>query len=381
MRKWLTDNRFPLVSFLVWRTALLAIAFGATILIPKWGGWFPYADRVLAIGGLPSWMWGFGNFDGVHYLKIAQNGYSAMFSQVFFPLYPLLIRFLNIFPKDTGLDTVLYVDPTFLSTGLILSNLLFLLAMVVYLKRYTKTDLLFLLLLPGAFYFGAVYTESLFLLLALLVFYFWEQKKYLLTAILAVLLSLTRITGVVMVGYFMISLWEERQKLTFQRFLALASPVIGLGLYMFYLWRTTGNPVYFLTAQPAFGANRSALPIILLPQVFYRYAKMLVSLPVWSLSFFTVVNELMVTFMIIGGLILAFKKMKLSLWCFCLGVFLMPTLTGTLSSMPRYALACFPLLPVCLAILSRRQKWIVGTLFAVWQVILVMLFTRGYWVA
>lgn len=381
MRKWLTDNRFPLVCFLIWRIGLFAVAFLATILIPKWGGWFPYADRVLAIGGLPSWMWGFGNFDGVHYLKIAQNGYSAMFSQVFFPLYPFLIRFLNIFPKNVGLDTVLYVDPTFLYTGLLLSNLLFVFAMGVYSKIHTRTDLLFLLLLPGAFYFGAVYTESLFLLLALLVFYFWKQKKYLLTAILAVLLSLTRITGVVMVVYFAISFWEERQKLTPKKLLAVISPLVGLGFYMFYLWRMTGNPIYFLTAQPSFGANRSALPIIFLPQVFYRYAKMLVSLPVWSLSFFTVVNELTVTFMVIGGLILAFRKMKLSFWLYCLGVFLLPTLTGTLSSMPRYVLACFPLLPMCLRILSRKQKLALGIFFAVWQTVLIILFTRGYWVA
>lgn len=381
MHKWLGNYRFPLAVFFLWRIGLFVVALLATVVIPKWGGWFPYADRVLAISGLPSWIWGFGNFDGVHYLKIAQNGYSAMFSQVFFPLYPLLIKFLNVFPKDPGLDKVLYVDATFLYTGLLLSNLLFLLAMVVFMKMHKKIDLLFLLLLPGAFYFGAIYTESLFLLLTLLVFYFWKQKKYLWVVIWAVLLSLTRITGVVMVGYFAISLWEEKQKLTLRKLLAAISPLIGLGLYMFYLWRTTGNPVYFLTAQPAFGANRSALPIILLPQVFYRYVKMLVSLPVWSLSFLTVVNELMVTFMVIGGLILAFRKMKFSLWCYCLGVFLMPTLTGTLSSMPRYILACFPLLPVYLGTLTRKQKWFLGVFWAIWQVVLITLFTRGYWVA
>jgi len=76
--------------FITWRLSLFLIAFVSIFLITKFGARFPYVDRVLEITNLPSWIWGFGNFDGVHYLRIAQNGYTSDYSQAFFPLFPLL---------------------------------------------------------------------------------------------------------------------------------------------------------------------------------------------------------------------------------------------------------------------------------------------------
>lgn len=82
MKKY-SEIKKILLIFLVWRVSLFIIAYLAQIFIPNWGGRFPYADRELEITGLPSWIWGFGNFDGVHYLRIAQNGYNFLASQAF----------------------------------------------------------------------------------------------------------------------------------------------------------------------------------------------------------------------------------------------------------------------------------------------------------
>ena len=35
-------------------------------------------------------------YDGQHYIEMAKNGYSSSFLYAFFPMYPLLIRMLNI---------------------------------------------------------------------------------------------------------------------------------------------------------------------------------------------------------------------------------------------------------------------------------------------
>lgn len=82
--------------FLVWRVALFAVAFIAILFIPKWGGWFPDEERVLIPTKLPSWIWGFGNFDGVHYLKIMQDGYKNIFSQAFFSALSAFRTLLNL---------------------------------------------------------------------------------------------------------------------------------------------------------------------------------------------------------------------------------------------------------------------------------------------
>ena len=99
--------------FLVWRAALFLIAFFSTIFITNFGGRFPYYKNLLISTGLPAWIWGFGNFDGVHYLNIAQFGYMAEYSQSFFPAYPLLIKIFSF-------------GRYYFLSGMFISNILFL---------------------------------------------------------------------------------------------------------------------------------------------------------------------------------------------------------------------------------------------------------------
>lgn len=180
-----SETIFILKSFVVWRLALFFVAFLAQYLIPVFGARFPYYDTVLQITRLPNWIWGFGGFDGVHYLKIAQEGYQAAFSQAFFPVYPFLIRFLNIFPRVPNLDTRVYVDPSFFYTAIILSNLFLLgflfafykLLRLDYTEEIAKKSVIVALAFPTAFYFGAIYTESLFLLLTVYSVYLLGQRS------------------------------------------------------------------------------------------------------------------------------------------------------------------------------------------------------------
>ena len=171
--------------FLSWRIFLFGIAFLSTLVIANFGNRFPYAERVLTVTKLPDWVWGFGNFDGVHYLRIAQNGYDAEYSQAFFPLFPLLIRIFNFFPKG-NLDTNFFVDPSYFHTGMILSAIFFILALYLLVKLWSKeysakiawTSIVLLLTFPTSFYFGSIYSESLFLLLTVLTFWFVKKDKF-----------------------------------------------------------------------------------------------------------------------------------------------------------------------------------------------------------
>ena len=81
---WLEYKKIFLIFFL-WRIGLLLIGFFAQSLLPFKSS-FPYADTILVLTGLPSWLWSWGNFDGVHYLTLAMSGYDGFGTQVFFPL-------------------------------------------------------------------------------------------------------------------------------------------------------------------------------------------------------------------------------------------------------------------------------------------------------
>ena len=399
-KKFATSTKKILFSFAVWRVALFLVAFLAIYFIPKWGGWFPNEDRVLIPTKLPPWIWGFGNFDGIHYLKIMQDGYKAIFSQAFFPLYPLLGRVLtlvNVFtPRNFQLDTNIFVDPAYFYNAFILSNVLFIPALY-YLYKLFRLDysektafsaIILLLVFPTSFYFGAIYTESLFLLLVVLSLYLSRKKNYLLAGIFAALASATRILGLSLFVVLFIEIISDikarhlivKSGQFVKSIFGLLIAPLGTAAYMVYLKIATGDWLYFLTAQPSFGAERSAKPFILLPQVIYRYFKIFTSSSVPSLQYFTAVNEFFLTLIPLTLLLVFFKKIRLSYWLFAIICLVTPTLTGTLSSMPRYALMAFLLLPLVVEKTGKYYKYLVF-LFLILGVILVSLFTRGYWVA
>ncbi len=379
---------FVLSSFLIWRTVLFLIAAAACYLISTFGARFPYYDRVLTITGLPNWIWGFGNFDGVHYLRIAQDGYSAQYSQAFFPLYPVLTKLFSfLFPRDIGINTALFVDPAYFFSGLLLSNMLFLAALLVFYKllridyseKVVQLSILLLLIFPTSFYFGAIYTESLFLLLTVLSLYFLRKKYFLFAGFVIALASMTKVIGILLILVYLIE-FNKSKNWKLSNILGFLISPLGLLGYMFYLHRSFGNSLYFLTSQPVFGAGRDASGMVLPPQVIFRYIKIFTSVSADSLPYLNAVLELVFTILPFVLLIYFFKKMRKSYWVFTFAALLLPTLTGTLSSMPRYALAAFLLLPLIVQRWNRYYK-LISFVFIILGVLLLGLFIRGYWIA
>jgi Gpi18-like mannosyltransferase len=383
--------------FLGWRTILFIVAILSVYFIPVYGARFPYFDRVLTITNLPNWIWGFGGFDGVHYLRIAQDGYNtAIYYPAFFPVFPTLIKFIgNLIPRNPLLDTITFVDPAFFYTGLALANVFFLFALY-FLYKLFKIDydskvswlaIVLLLIFPTSFYFGSIYTESLFLLLSVLVLYESRKRNFLLAGIFCAVASATRIVGVLLVVVIAIELYLaiknkvidiKSNKFIFS-ILGLVISATGIGAYMFYLWKNYQDPIYFLSAQPYFGAQRSS-ELIFLPQVIYRYIKIFMNIPVFSLQFFNSALEFILTLAPFTLLVIYYKKIRFSYWIFMLLALIVPTLTGTFSSMPRYVLVAFPLLPILATKMGKYRKLIM-TLLVILAILLLSLFIRGYWVA
>lgn len=385
--------------FLTWRIDLFLVAALASLFLPGFGNRFPYADQVLKITGLPSWVWGFGNFDGVHYLRIAQNGYDAQYSQAFFPLYPLLIRFfanLNpFFQKNSMLDTRIYVDPSYFFSGLILANIFFLLGLILFYKlisidfdkKIALGSVILLTFFPTSFYFGSIYTESLFLFLVLGAFYFMRKNNFIVAGVFSALASATRIFGLLLVPVLLIEAYLKFKKREITDTGELAKMAVGILLapfgallYMLFLRLNFNNPLYFLTSQPLFGAERTTGNLIFLPQVIYRYIKIFITVPLSSPLFLNAFLEFIFTILVLVCLALFYKKMRLSYFIFTLGCLILPTLTGTLSSMPRYSLMGFLLLPFIVQAIKRYHSLLL-TIFITIGIVLISFFIRGYWIA
>lgn len=339
--------------FSIWRAGLFIVSFCAQFLLPFKKS-FPYADSLLVPTGLPQWLWSWGNFDGVHYLTLAQRGYDGFGTQVFFPLYPL---FGNILSYLAGSQ--------FVSLFLI-SNLSILIGAIVFFKLIKKYfdirtafwSVIFLFCFPMSFFFGAIYTESLFLLLTLLIFSLSGIKSI----VIGVLAGFTRLIGA---------------------FTGLFS-FIGLLLYMSYLWFRFGKPLFFLSAQSAFGSRATSFTGLVTPfQTIFRYFKIFATVNSSSYDFWIAVLEFGA--FSLGFAVLAWLTIKRKLpirWLFfSWAAYILPTLSGTFSSMPRYLLPIFPIYLAGALIKNSNIKIIIAIICAFLLAVFTALFTRGYWVS
>lgn len=377
---------FLVSLFLIWRSYLFFIAwFGAQIL--PYQPSFPYSDVLLIPSRLPDWIWSFANFDGVHYLTIANQGYEAQYTQVFFPLYPLLIKVITIvFP---------FFHP--IVSGLLISTIFFLLSLVIlekllsldYKREIVYWVVLFLIFFPTSFFFGSLYTESFFLFLILASFYTARKKKWWLAGILGGLAGATRLVGIFLLPAL---LWEHYQNIKntnkkikknkFFHFPPLYLVPLGLLSYMLYLQLRFGDWLYFWHVQPVFGAQRSGGAIILLPQVIWRYFKMILTVSTDSEIYWIILLELLTTLTAIILLLAAHcKNIRISYLIFSWLAIITPALTGTFSSMPRYVLVIFPMFIVLGMIKSKLYKTIILIINFLLLSALTVLFTRGHWVS
>jgi hypothetical protein len=144
-----------------------------------------------------------------------------------------------------------------------------------------------------------------------------------------------------------------------------------------------GDPLMFLHVQPYFGAGREAGRIILLYQVFWRYLKMLITVDKLTLTYFVVILEFLTGIGFLVLTVFTYFRRWYSYLVFMALAYIVPTLTGTFSSMPRYVLILFPGF-ILLALWAEKYRWvkILYPIFAIPLLIFcLILFTRGYWIA
>lgn len=379
------DFGFVFKSFLIWRLvsifiAIFSIKFIALSGINFFGGkYINYITNPL--------FWGWANFDGEHYLSIAMYGYKDL-QLAFFPMYPL---FMNFVAKIVGTNTASY-----LWSGLLISNLFFLGSLILlwkvirldYSEKVAKIAIILILIFPTSFYFGAVYTESLFLFLSLSTYYLYRKDKYLFSGLIGIIMTLTRLYGIfviVMIGIDVLVSESNLYNIFKKRIYLIGISIFGLLSYMWFCFISKGDALAFYTLQTNVGEHRS-LNLILLPQVFYRYVVKIIPNLTWNYPpvVFTTLLEFLVACLFLFALIVGFKKMRWDYWTYILLGYLVPTLTGSFSSLPRYVVVLFPAFIFTAMKLERVNSHLrlgIYIVMAIIALIAEMLFFRGYFVS
>jgi hypothetical protein len=366
-RAWIL--RDAVLPFVLTRAALLAVLLAATSL--------PFGvacDRCdlsthALLNGLTRW-------DGDAYVAIARDGYAydpgVQSTIAFAPLLPLLMRALALpfaFAGDDGL----------IVAGLLVTNAALLVALV-YLIAFGRGALdeatgrraaLYLLIFPTTIFLSALYAESLFLALALAAVFEARQGRWGRAGILGGLTALARPFGVLILVSLLIERIEQRRRTPGlgAGTLTLALAPAAFVAWQLWLYRFTGDPFAFLTAQTAYRRAPSA-PWAGVADLFdpavYRDPWLVLAVLVTATAL----------------VIASWRVLPRSLAAYGTVLLVATASSGTLVSFPRYALALFPMFLV-LGLLGRRS--IVHVPYVLVSTAAATLFTAmfaaWYWVA
>jgi hypothetical protein len=190
------------------------------------------------------------HWDGVWYIKIATSGYADRDgSTAFFPLYPLLLRYIGVLFRGN-----------LVSTGIVISLvcyagcvwLLYRLVSADFDEQVASRAVVYLALGPLSFFLQAVYTESLFLFLSLACFVLARESHWRLAGLAGLLATLTRSTGVLLIipmAYYYYRKRGWKLAATDAHGANLLMVVEGLLVWMTYLSLAFGKPLLFSSAQ------------------------------------------------------------------------------------------------------------------------------------
>jgi Gpi18-like mannosyltransferase len=378
------NSKFLLGAFLTWRTLLFVFVILAVLIVPVQEG---FLGGGLLYEKFP-YFWGWINFDGEHFLALPYEGYRPL-TYFYFPFYPLLTWLVAQFTGGGFLSLA--------SSGLIVSNASFLVALfglwkllgMDKKKNIRNIVILLLLVFPTSFYFGSFYTESLFLALVVWSFYLARKKRWILAGVLGAFAGATRLVGLALIPALFIEMLLQRKESGKQN---LSKPIAGLLIvplgilaYMYFLKVKTGDPLEFFHAVGIFGQQRST-QMVLLPQVFYRYFVKI--LPNINYLYFPIVFvtylEIITALVFLGLVVASFFKLRASYAIYFAVGYLIPTLSGSFSSLPRYVLVLFPAFILLADYISKKSKVLQFFVFSILFICLIIatsLFIRGYWVS
>lgn len=260
LRKWQgLILKHPLIYilelFLASRLTLVLVGWVANLRVP---GGHPPQPFGLTDAPLIWDMWI--RWDSQWFLEIARlGGYwtrqGLPLPQAFFPLYPLLMRFLS----------PLFGGRTYLA-GLAISNLALLAGCVIlhqllaqrWSSRIAARAVAYVILFPTGFFLSALYTEGLFFFAAVAAFYAAARRRWFLAGLMATAAALTRNLGVFLAPALALEYLSQRGfrwRQVSRDILWLGLVPLGLGLYMYYLYATVGDPLAFLHAEQRWGRH------------------------------------------------------------------------------------------------------------------------------
>lgn len=321
----------------------------------------------------------FFRWDTTHYASIAVNGYrntpDEAFLICFFPLLPFLsIPFIAL-GSHAVLALLIVSNLACIAAGIALHRLVAL----DYDRQTADYSVLAMLAFPTAYFLHLGYSESLFLATSLFSLLYARKNLWGAAALFAILATLTRMTGLVLLPALVIEYLQQRRfRLSQVRWSALLtlSPLLGLGIYMLINSVVLGDPLGFLHHQAIHFWRKLDWPWIGLsgdigglsssgPNV-----KFVISIP-------HILTLVLATLTIIWSA----RRLRPCYTVYSVGIWVLTFCYSFWLSVPRYILSMFPLFIIVALLVKGRPLLQLILAFAsiLSYGIGLQLFVRGWW--
>lgn len=335
-----------------------------------------FEDRsVNSVGGVFA-IWQ--RWDALQYLKIAENGYTAVgddrFLIVFFPFYPLLVSVFSFLTGNYLVAAFFVTAIASIAHGLVFRELV----KLDHSETIAQLSVLFLFIFPTSYFLHIPYTESLFLSLTIGAFLAARKRAWLIAGILGGLACMTRINGLVLLPALALEVWQEHREtrtLSSKWFFLLLIPA-GFAVYLILNYVVAGDPLVFMTYQREHWYRYFRWPWEGIWETIKR-----VDNPKTIDAHMTGIQELFFVVVGLAALLIGWYKLRNSYRIWMLLNWLLFVSTSFVLSVPRYTLTLFPIF-ILMAIAARRY-WSLKVLFVVWSILFmaafVIQFVRGMW--
>ena len=203
---------------------------------------------------------GWARWDSAHYIAVARYGYGNAASPSpdggvgFFPLYPMMIRLIGKLTGQADSNAGLAVIGLFLSA-------IFFLGATVFFAQLARESLdldgarfavALFLVAPFAFFYTAVYTESLFVLEVLAAIWFARREQWWKAALVAALASATRLVGLAVIAGVLWAAYKKGVRIGQLIPLALVGSS-GIVIFFFALWIKVDDFFAYFNTQAQWG--------------------------------------------------------------------------------------------------------------------------------
>lgn len=323
----------------------------------------------------------FKTWDAQYYLFLAESGYGKdPASAAFYPLYPMLIRFFRAFFDGHTLITAFFLSNTFFFAGL---AFFYRLTESLYDAAVAFRASVLYLFFPTAFYLHLAYTESLFLMLAFMLFFYLHKDRFWMAALPAFLLPLSKPQGILLIAplavFFHVRLFgtKDLDRSSFKPLIPIAALFLGFAAYFAFMERETGSFFSGFDAQKYFIASNSTGNLL---DIWGWAVRNFIQIRLTLFDPGTSVFDRIFFFVFLVLAVMGRKMLKPDLLAYILVMGLVPALSGTLTSFPRFTLLIFPIFIVLAQKTGQNYKrWACGMMF--FQVFWLLKHCLNYWVA